>query len=448
MNARSCITIAVFLAMSFGARSQHATIYGAFPQRVDWYTYTAGNWAQTHSVINGYTYVQDYLVVAWEEHRVQNNPVTRIKYDWVFDRMPLNTQILYQDWNGTGWVDKMRYQYEWYVTNDQNAYSTRYTNQLYMNMQWVTQGGMWTQQEFNTQGQVVREINSFFNGTTGLYDPWSRYRYSYDHYGHKVTDTIEFYSEELHDWTFGSKNEYFYPQNQDSLMADSVKSYHWVPAGEVWALSWWKPDFRYKYFRFPRKLITETDYWDDIGIPTLLHWDTLYKHIYEYDEEWNMTLNTNEKWKDQHWQNGKWTMILGQKWDITWNDSLPVERIFTEWVPATDSTDGFWIARTKEVFSDFFTTGKPETADLPSKIDIYPNPFIDRFRIDLSKPFSDPAIIQVLDLNGRILQQTILPPGATSLTLGNPALPSGPLLIRIKQPNGNERTIRVVKLVK
>jgi|GEM_PF-3124531 len=445
MNSRIFLFIAVFIGFPFGVRSQNATINGAFPQRVDKFSNNAGNWAQTNSVIYNYRYVNEFLVVATEEYRVQDQPVTKISYEWIFDRMPLNTQILYQDWSGTDWVNRMRLQYEWYVKDDQNAYSTNYTYQSFMNMQWVTQSGMTTQQEFNAQGQVIREIQSFYDPSTGLYDPFSRYRYSYDRYDHKATDTIEYYSEAEGDWDIVSKNEYFYPQNKDSLRIDSLISYHWVPAGEVWALSWWKPDNRHRYYYFPRKQVTETDTWDDIGIPTLLHWDTTYRNVIETDEHWNMTLNTLEKWKDQHWENGNWKLTFGQKWDITWSDTLPVERIFTEWVPATDSTDGFWIARTRELFSDFLSTGIPEIPDLSGGITTYPNPFTDRFRIDFPEGFNDPAILQILDLNGRILQQSRRPAGVRSMTIGNSNLPPGPLLLRIITPGGVCHTMRLVK---
>ncbi|HBB91526.1 MAG TPA: hypothetical protein DC042_07345 [Bacteroidales bacterium] len=439
MKAKFYVCLVCWLALAQSGTAQRTPVFGAFAKHVDWFHYDNTGWSPGNTIHYTYGYVGEYLVVLSEEVRTDTLRKSRKVCDWIYNTMPLNTSTVEQIWQDTMWVDKSRSVFEWDLLDDRNAYSTKYFFQQKSGNDWLTVYGSANTRVFDGLGRWTATVNLNFNPETGRYDTISRFRYAYDLYGHQCRDTVEKFEDGA--WKFSSLNEYWYPQNVDSREPDSVTYYHWVDPSEIWAVGWWKPDFRYIYRRDARKISWSTDKWDEIAF----HWDTLYRSVYEYDEPWNMTLNTREKWKENDWDPGLWRMDFGLKWEITWTDGFPVERNAWEWVSSGTGVQGFWNPLSRERFSNFWSAGIPDPEPLASNIKAWPNPFTGFLRIELPENRPGPALIQVTDIAGRTLYQKENPEGSRSITLDLNNLPPGPYLLRILTRNSPPQTLRIIR---
>ncbi len=444
MKPRFYLFLICGLGLAQAGTSQTTPVFGAFAKHVDWFTYNNSGWSAGNTVHYTYGYVGEYLVVLSEETRQDTLRKSRKVYDWIYNTMPLNTTTLEQEWKDTVWVDQSRSVFEWDLLDERNAYSSKYLFQQKSGNDWQTVYGNANTREFDLSGRWSATVNMNYNTETERFDTVSRSHYGYDLTGHRSRDTVQGYLGRG-DWAFSTLAVSFFPQNADSLRVDSLITYHWVGANEIWAMGWWKPDFRDKYHHERRRMSWSTDKWDDIGLPNLLHWDTLYRSAYEYDEHWNMILNTREKWKENDWDPGQWRMDFGQKWDITWTDGFPVERNTFEWVKTDGGLQGFWSPLTLERFSNFWSAGIPESDALSSYTKAWPNPFTSFLRIELPQNLPGPALIQVTDLTGRTVYQKQNPEGTRSLSLDLPNLPPGPYLLRILTQSAPPQTLRLIR---
>jgi len=429
--------ITAFSLISSLLSAQGVPVFGGFPQQVDWYKYE-GYWAPDKTVYYEYGFVGDVFVVQSEETRINSVPVSRTVYTYNEKAYP--TIYLNQTYSNGTWKDVYRIVYEWNSQNPENLLMSRYLYQVFQNNEWLIQFGTQYQFEFFNNGQRRRETLSNYNMLTGSWDLSTRTRTSFDAWGRNIGDTTEVYLNG--DWAFSGSEMYYFKPTDTVNDPDSTISFTWVPADDVWALSWWKPVLRYIYHREPYHISWTVDQWDDIA----LEWFRTSRGAYQYDESWNLTLNLQESFKDEWWETGEWKITHGQRYTYTWDDSLPVERITETWIPPTETAGGQWNNSTREIFSHFLDVpiSNKEFDETKRDVTVFPVPFSQYIKVCIPKT-EESISVEIMDLFGRTRAKTNIISNGTPVGIETSHLPHGSYLLRIRQKNRSAETIRIIK---
>jgi hypothetical protein len=423
MKAKGFLSIALLLLSTSTSFAQTTPVFGAFVQQVDWSDWSHGIWIPSHTEQYQYRFCGELLVVAEIITLHDSKETARDTVWWDNEGFPI--QILKQEFrNDSTWLDLSKTTYHWEHTHYGQDLITSISELKKGNKEWHTTTDCKYDFEFDIFGRKKREIISCLDTLSGNFFPIQRTRFSYDHYGHVVVDTVEIHSGV--DWQFFQKTEYFYPQHKDSLFADSMKIYHWVPANEVWALSWWKPDFRYLYLRKPGLTQIKKEVWDEIAF----HWDTASVQTFHTDQFGNTLLNLIEKYRDFYWEKGRWRTVSGQRWNIDWENGIPKERIAQVWTKSTDTT-GYWENSTREVFSDFWVSANDKFINKALDTDwkVYPNPFQDILFLKTSIHNQKNGSLYLIDPAGKVHFEKKYSTETTFMKLDLGFLPRGNYLL-------------------
>mgnify|MGYP001476556554 CR=1 FL=1 len=234
------------------------------------------------------------------------------------DMIWLQSSNLYQDWDGSAYVNDYRYQY----TYDDNNNRTEYTRQDWDGAAWVNDWrDLYTYDDNNNMTERTRQD---WDGAAWVND-W-RYLETYNAYNDYTGSTRQdwdgavWVNDSKSTYTWNYDNTWSYPQYEELLYQD------WD--GAAWVNTNRYTDFSYNDNNPPRYTEYTNQDWDGTA------WVNNYRNQFIHDDNNNRTVFTNQDWDGAAWEddyrylytyddNNNRTVYTNQDWDgAAWEDDF------------------------------------------------------------------------------------------------------------------------------
>lgn len=371
------------------------------------------------------------------------------------------TNILYQAWTGTNWMNSSQLSCTYDTNNNQ-------TSALYKS---------WNSTSLTNSWQYIYTYNSNKKLASALFQTWNDTvlvnstlnTYSYDTYNNKTGDLIQSWNGSSWD----NSTQYTYAFNSSNNMTNALGQ-SWN--GTAWTNSWkdtitydannnkaneldqtWNGtswvdngDYSYKYNASYDLTSVLFQSWAGTG------WECSTFDSYEYDAFNNMTNVFEQNWNGSGWSN---YLIDSIAYDTHNNKISDVDHIYTSsWICDKQNayaynTDNFMLSSstkqwnntgTKIIYGDsvyyyFHTvTGINDLIEPNESVNVYPNPATDNLTIEASQN----SAIEILNIEGQLIKSIAAVAGNTKIDVSS--LNAGMYFMEIKTGKG----VAVKKFIK
>ncbi|MCB2408304.1 T9SS type A sorting domain-containing protein [Hymenobacter lucidus] len=361
------------------------SITGQLHNRVSW-TYNAAG-AQTSS-----------LNEIWNNAAWQNQSRSQDAYN----SAGLLTEHLEQVWQNGAWQNLFRATVQYDAHNRYLAWS----NEEWRNNAWVTTYGGRATRTYNAAGAVVEELESLLDTATGIYQPNTRYLYTYP-----SASSLLVSGQVSQRWQSGA---YVNQQRVSNFVYDAQDRVI-SSEGEGWINGSWQLENRFT-----------TTYLPNGSSQGLFEqrqnnaWVGLYRYAHSYDEWGNELGNVSESFA-----NNVWTIGEAYRYLLRYNAA---HDLLAKVRQNYNTTSKAYESSLKHTYSDFqsITLGTKPTAALAAQTQLYPNPTTGVATLELPNlPGSAPMPVEVVNGLGQVVQRLTLPPHQSQVALDLSALPTG-----------------------
>lgn len=128
---------------------------------------------------------------------------------------------------------------------------------------------------------------------------------------------------------------------------------------------------------------------------------------------------------------------------VPWQKA-PVMSIYTDTMSVTTPLP-YTIANNGIRYMSAASVGLAENRTLPMEMGLWPNPAAEMVYVDMDRPVSEGATLQVSDASGRVLSHVNMATGTRRWQLATEELPSGLCIVTVTDRNGLHGSARLVK---
>jgi hypothetical protein len=200
------------------------------------------------------------------------------KYSYTFNNNGNMTSRLYEDWDGSTWVNHDRFTY----TYDSNGNMTSWLMEDWDGSAWVNRDR--NTYAYDSNGNMTSRLMEDWVGTQ--WDNFYRHIYTHDSNGNMTSELVEVWAGTQ--WDNFYRNIYTYDSYGN--MTSKLK--------ENWDVNAWANRLRYTYTYDSNGNMT-SELWEDWDVGT---WVNLQLHTYTYDSNGNMTSRLFEHWWESTWE--------------------------------------------------------------------------------------------------------------------------------------------------
>jgi hypothetical protein len=224
--------------------------------------------------------------------------------------------------------------------------------------------------------------------------------------------------------------------------------------GDPWNVSGWMSDFYSRHIAFQNDLLCKSDIvWDQVqnlyqlpnqyqltldavpaeagkvhintSTPHALPWDGIYYNGLPI----TITAEANPGYIFSHWESNP---LITDSLNIQWNDTLTMDSVL------------FIAHFNQDSIIDTTTQSIQELSNTAALLELYPNPSSDF--ISLSHPKKGIQMIQIFDINGKLIDQKIIQPSSKRFWMDVRGWESGIYMTRVQYQDGSRESLRWLKV--
>ncbi|UOQ72117.1 T9SS type A sorting domain-containing protein [Hymenobacter cellulosilyticus] len=382
------------------------------PGRAVHHTWNSTNNSWTKATVETYAYdSQGRLTQDAVADSATQEPQYRSLYS--YNAQGLNTEEVYQTWNGSAWVNTGHYA----VIYDSYGNITEALYQEWTGTAWRTNDGSRYQLTYNPAGVLLTEVVQDFD--MGVFVN-----------SHKLTYTVSANNE----WTSMVQQAW----KQGAWQDEARYTYTWhnwskrqnsTVLVEMWQ-SQWQPASRYTYVYGANDsyIVTAEEF---LATGT---WQNTFRDKHTYDTQGYNTEYTSEEWK-----NNAWSLEFGQRLVLRYAATGELLRLLSQVYEPNRSTG--YINSDLYTYSAFVLLTNKSKAAGALAAEAYPNPTTGPVTLRWNGAARSAEVLNPL---GQTVRTVVLPAGTTAHTFDMNGLPAGVYSIRLQTTAGivNQRLVK------